>query len=82
MALTHTLSLLSLSPTCDKRVYCLDAVGSLRERLAAVLLLHLLVELVEELLEDQGVDVLAQLVEQEPVAQLALAAHGLHLVGR
>ena len=49
-------------------------LGALSEAAPAVPLLVLLVEFVDELLEDERVDVLAELVEEEPVAEPALSA--------
>ena len=44
-----------------------------------VLLLHAVVQVAQELLEHEGVDVLAELVQQEPVADAELAAQTVHL---
>ncbi len=48
--------------------------GKSREGVLSLLGLHLPVQLVDELAEDERVDVLAQLVQQEPVAKLATPA--------
>lgn len=52
---------------------------SLRQAIALAFL-HLLVKIVDELLEDERIDVLAELVEQEPIAEAGFTADALDLV--
>ena len=57
--------------------------GESRQRLRVLIpRLSLLVKGVDELLEDEWIDVLAKLIEQEPIPHAMSVADGLYLVPR
>ena len=56
----------------DVRAFCIDLVQ--------VSFFDLFKEIIEELFEDQWIDVLSQLVQQEPVSQTHSSADAFHLV--